>query len=641
MRAPRTLLPLLLLMPPAVASADFTTTGTCMYRDREFDETGFTGVEPSRPIRFADVEVLDNNLKGSRAILATGSTDASGGFSLFVADTKVRDIVVRCLTSTTYSPDYYLSTTNLAQNETVYAIVSPVFPDHSSDSDLNAGELLAVPGSGGEPFNIFDTALDALDYLAFLNGAPLGPSEPLQLKWEANTGNPVSAFDLSSATITVGDEAAYDDTIILHEIGHFAVYHFSDRDSPGGLHRLSDCNQDIRLAFDEGFASFFGNSVRRWKGYPRPEIYVNTNGMPGSGNLDFYFSLETETPFSCDGSTSEVSVYTALWDIADGPCTPDETPGADEPFDFLALDDRELWEVMTDYIPTASWISLEDFWDGWFGPGISNGFGEEMIAVFDEVIVEFYPDAFEENGTTATARPVAVTGLTYHNTFFSDPEGDYVGAPDTDYFAFGAVAGGEYVIETLNLLSDANTYLRLREPDGSTVLAENNDRSSGDPSSLISFTATADGTYFVEAFHASDFGVYGSYDFRVTAQGGPDQDGDGYDISVDCDDQNPEVHPAAPESCNGADDDCDGLIDENFDQDADGVTICEGDCDDNDTLNFPGNPEICDGRDNDCDGVVDEGFDADGDGATLCGGDCDDADPAIHSGAAEICNALD
>ena len=40
-----------------------------------------------------------------------------------------------------------------------------------------------------------------------------------------------------------------------------------------------------------------------------------------------------------------------------------------------------------------------------------------------------------------------------------------------------------------------------------------------------------------------------------------DDDGDGFG-EEDCDDQDPQRFPGAPEACDGEDDDCDGIIDE-------------------------------------------------------------------------------
>ena len=93
--------------------------------------------------------------------------------------------------------------------------------------------------------------------------------------------------------------------------------------------------------------------------------------------------------------------------------------------------------------------------------------------------------------------------------------------------------------------------------------------------------------------------------------------------------------------CNGTDDDCDGLVDEGFDQDNDGYTTCEGDCDDGNALRYPGAFELCNGVDEDCDGLVDEGFDLDGDGYTVCQSDCNDSNAAVHPGATEVCNNTD
>ena len=56
-----------------------------------------------------------------------------------------------------------------------------------------------------------------------------------------------------------------------------------------------------------------------------------------------------------------------------------------------------------------------------------------------------------------------------------------------------------------------------------------------------------------------------------------DDDGDGLsEDEGDCDDSDPSVVPGADERENGVDDDCDGLIDEDF-EDADGDGVLKGD----------------------------------------------------------------
>ncbi|HEY8427986.1 MAG TPA: MopE-related protein, partial [Sandaracinaceae bacterium] len=119
-----------------------------------------------------------------------------------------------------------------------------------------------------------------------------------------------------------------------------------------------------------------------------------------------------------------------------------------------------------------------------------------------------------------------------------------------------------------------------------------------------------------------------------------DEDGDGYGegcaLGPDCDDSARNVSPAASETCNGIDDDCDGTTDEDVGAPSCRLTegVCAGatarcsaeggflECDATDYgPDYEADETLCDGLDNDCDGTTDEGCPCT-DGATqVCGSD--------------------
>jgi MYXO-CTERM domain-containing protein len=85
------------------------------------------------------------------------------------------------------------------------------------------------------------------------------------------------------------------------------------------------------------------------------------------------------------------------------------------------------------------------------------------------------------------------------------------------------------------------------------------------------------------------------------------------------------------ELCDGLDNDCDGSIDEGFDDDGDGVRTCDGDCDDSDASTAPGADDLCDGVDNDCDGIVDNDCDCTTGETRACGWDVGACAPGVQT----------
>jgi hypothetical protein len=166
-----------------------------------------------------------------------------------------------------------------------------------------------------------------------------------------------------------------------------------------------------------------------------------------------------------------------------------------------------------------------------------------------------------------------------------------------------------------------------------------------------------------------------------------DNDEDGYDSTVDCDDENALIYPNAVELCNNIDDDCDGTADNGLtfvnyyvDTDGDGYgagaasNLCSNpgagyvtnntDCNNNNATIHAITTEVCNNFDDDCNGVIDNGLtfvnyyvDTDGDGygagtaSNLCSNpgagyvtnntDCNNNNATVHAITTEVCNNFD
>jgi hypothetical protein len=255
----------------------------------------------------------------------------------------------------------------------------------------------------GKAFNIWDVVIDGLEFAAALDAHGRMPGEKLTVLWRETHSRTGSFYgDRAERYVYVGSGSAYNDTVISHEFGHFLIQTFSKSDSPGGVHYLGDDAQDMRLSWDEGLATFIGCAIRKFKGYPRPELYVSTDGSRLSFSYDIESLDSTFKPASKKGSSNETAVTAALWDILDGPDAQDATPGADD--DHMARPFAEIWKVLTTHFPAldAPGLTVEDFWTGWFALAPDDGYLRAMQEVFAFVNgIEFLPDAQESDDTAA------------------------------------------------------------------------------------------------------------------------------------------------------------------------------------------------------------------------------------------------
>ena len=258
--------------------------------------------------------------------------------------------------------------------------------------------------------------------------------------------------------------------------------------------------------------------------------------------------------------------------------------------------------------------------------------------------------------------------------FYADLDGDSYG--DATNIVYACTLPSGYVQNT----SDCNDNDSLINPAGDEYC----DGVDNDCDGEVDEAFAVDAVVFYED---NDSDTFGNPDSIMTACTEPQ----GYvDNNDDCDDNNAVVKPGGAEYCNGYDDDCNGLVDEegavggipfypDFDGDTygdgdsptvscsqpDGFVVDSQDCNDNDDDVFPGAPELCNGEDDDCDDEPDEEaidgpmfyLDSDGDGYGLntstvqaCeqpdgyaqeDGDCDDANELVSPTADELCNGED
>jgi hypothetical protein len=524
--------------PTSMSFGTITISGKVQYQDKIYDVNGFTGSQAYKEVRYATIDIVDSAVAPSAPPLLHSVTGTDGKYMISLPTSTTMSVYVRIDAEATLSgntPQILIK--NLSGN--VYGVVSNAFTP-SGSANVN----ISIPTTSiGGAFNLLDVFTNGFQFVFTLSG--VHPPVPLNGYWQIGNLNGTYYCDpLSGGGCTLtdgiyvlndassGDTDEYDDDVLYHEFGHFTAAHFSKDDSPGGYHRLTDNDLDLRLAWSEGWGDFFPGAVKLWLHDTSPNLlstaaslslsqYVDTVGNGVGITIDMGNPIGSSYRYACN----EVAVAKILLDLRSTFTMPD------------------IWDVISSYttsVPSAP-INLELFWDRWhsLGKPVSTG-SMTMQSIFDDRLIT-YSDLYS-SGTFSAATPLALNTPQVHSLY---PAGD------ADYVAFSAIAGQHYTITTSQLRNGADTYIELYSStnpftplasndnfnsitySGSEVPSDNNTLSLCEPvhgpchengndilGSIISFPASTAGTYYLKIYSSPtrpvSAGRYGTYTLTIT-----------------------------------------------------------------------------------------------------------------------------
>ncbi|MCW5804253.1 MAG: hypothetical protein KIT31_17910 [Deltaproteobacteria bacterium] len=340
--------------PPPDASivgvpGTYEVRGIVRYEDRPAtleNNKAVVGAAVPMPARAVGVAVLDD---ATGAMLAEGTTGEDGAYALSFDALGGQDvhILVVAQSTTAARPLTVSKPGNL-----IHGFGGQAF---RAGLDTAHDVLVTEASKAAQAFNIFDVCLHTLDRVRSVYG--VANPVPLTVFWSSGSndgtyydGNAIHLLGSSS------DDDGYDDTVILHETGHYVEDKYGRSDSPGGSH--GGAPTDPRLAWSEGFSTYWAMAIRD------EPVYIDTNKDGGFGWNSDRDVTKANPAQPLDQRISEDTVTQVLWDLGDA------GPDDDDPFDGVHDD---VLSVQGEYLRTATLrpvgragVDLVDFLDGWF-----------------------------------------------------------------------------------------------------------------------------------------------------------------------------------------------------------------------------------------------------------------------------------
>jgi hypothetical protein len=407
-------------------------------------------------------------------VLASGTTDENGDYSIKVSLPSATAVYIRALSENQNAKVMEVS------KDIEYATVTPKF--QLADGQVVKKDFLApdVAKDGSRiagAFNILAALTKANSLIKQVFSAAMIP--PVTIRWSTDyvkgtyfSAQTDSAF-INGRRDTDSDE--FDDSVIIHEYGHFIAAKFSHDASPGGQHSLGQ-KKDPRLAWSEGWANFFASAVLD------RSVYVDTLGPNGAENLTFDLEENTSSLDGEPGYWSELSVASLLWHVYDNNVEHLSS-------EHLHMGFGPVWEVFTGTVKQSVYPYLLTFTDG-----LSHGYPRQATGTAkllqDRAILSStmrFPFPLEQD-KTVTGQLDNLPGPSFNNL---SSTAAYVFSTDTDL-------DESVVLEVTPLDSRTKDKLSLLLLDASGSTLESTD-SLGSPIAKAKFNRKLDkGLYFVE-----------------------------------------------------------------------------------------------------------------------------------------------
>ena len=197
----------------------------------------------------------------------------------------------------------------------VYCWDSDILESDGGDVDFDL-TVYRLNQTQAKVFNIADSLYWAWRF--WNDNAANSPAmdRAVTVHWQEAKGAKGSFYSDDRTTMVIADDPSsadeWDDSVILHEWGHFADHQFSCNQNPGGRHSLPGVNAGVngmRLAFGEGYPNYYQAVARSL--------------MPGSASLSFYIdpdgpTVDLENMRSVTTTDrDEGAIAALLWDFYD------------------------------------------------------------------------------------------------------------------------------------------------------------------------------------------------------------------------------------------------------------------------------------------------------------------------------------